>query len=148
MGKASLGVVDLARRGGVDAPIEAQFAGGIVRLKANRLLYRCEDGGFGRGGAGEEDQERDFVLGGTENGPVLGARVFEAGVNDVFGALGLIGLGDDAAAGGEGFDDGGGELGEGVDGQVADAVRDFAAVDGDVAGVNKGIRLGAGVKGC
>jgi len=105
-----------------------------VRLQA--ICFRLADQVEGLGGeiAGEEHEESHGPLDGAEDGPVIRAGVFKAAANDVFRAVRLVGLGNEAAEGGEGCGYWFREFGERADGQMANPVGDFAAVDADLAG--------------
>ena len=131
---AGLGFVNLLGGCGIDAPVESENAVGAMGLKV--LGFGCggQDGGLG-GTAGEEDQKRDGSVLGAEDGPIGRAAAHEAGLNDVFRAMGFVGLWNEAAAEVEEILDGGWELWEGADGQMADCVWGGAAVEDDLTGL-------------
>jgi len=95
--EAGLGLANLLGRSGIDAPIETENAGGVVGLEALGFRRGGEDVEVGRS-AGKEDQQGDRSPLRTKNRPVGGAGTLQAGVDDVFRAMRLVSLGNEAAA--------------------------------------------------
>jgi len=109
--EASLGLANLLGRGGVDALVETENAGGIVRLKALGFRRGGEHEKTGWG-AGKEDQQGDCSPLRAKNRPIGGAGALQAGVDDVFRAMRLVSLRNEAAALGEQCDESLGNAGE------------------------------------
>ena len=67
--------------------------------------------------AGEEDEQRDGPVRRAQDGPVGGAAALQAGVDDIFRAVRLVGLRNEAAAMVERILDSGRELGKELTGR-------------------------------
>ena len=85
-------------------------------------------------GAGKVDQQRDRSPFGTEDRPIGGAGALQAGVDDIFRVMGLVGLRNQAVPAVELGGEGSRKLGKGTDRQMADEIRDRAACDYNLAG--------------
>jgi len=121
MSEAGLSFVNLIRRCGIDAPVEAESSAGAVLLEALGFGSGGQDKGL-RGRAGEEDEKRNRSLHRTENRPVEGAGALKAGVDYVFRMMRLVGLRNHAAALGQGLLDLRRQVGKRADGETANDV--------------------------
>jgi len=131
---AGLGLVNLHGGGRIDAPVEAEDAGGVVGLESIGLRRGGEDE-EGVGDAGKVDQKRDSTLGRAEDGPIGRAGALEAGADDVLRLVGLVGLRNEAPAAGKLIAEQGRELWEGTDRETTDEIGGGAAIDDDLAGL-------------
>ena len=97
---ADLRLVNLFGRCGIDAPVEAEHVACAVGLQALGLRRRGQHHGSPQ--LLEKKTSSETVpFDGTKDGPVGGAVALEAGVDDVFRLVGLVGLRNQAAAVGE-----------------------------------------------
>ena len=128
MAHAELRFVNVLRGCGIDGPVEAEDVACAVgcRRSVSGAVASTEGSAVI---AGEEDKQRDGSRGGAQDGPIGGAGVLKAGVDDIFRLMRFVGLRDEAAAAGERILDGGRELGKRVHGKMADEVGSGVAVD-------------------
>ena len=131
--EGSLSLANLIGRSGIDAPVETENAGGVVRLEALGFWRGGENKKIGRG-AGKEDKQGDRSPLRAKNRPIGGAGALQAGMDDVFRAMRLVGLRNEAAALGEKSDEFLGKAGKRAERQMADAVESCVACEQDLAG--------------
>ncbi len=118
---ADLILVDMLGRGRIDAPVETEDSSEVVDLQALRFRRGSEDQKLRRI-AGEVDQEGDGSLCRAKDGPVRGTWPLQAGMDHVFRTMGLVSLGDEAAALVEQLSNTIRQAGKRTDGKAADAV--------------------------